>query len=78
MVNRNSLTLDTLPGSLLFWATSQCSHSLPIYLSTVHIDCNNLYDILNKKNIDFLVKNNFISANNNEIKIINDNFNLLN
>ena len=43
-----------------------------------NIDCNNLYDILNKKNIDFLVKNNFISANNNEIKIINDNFNLLN
>ena len=43
-----------------------------------NIDCNSLYDILNKKNIDFLVKNNFISANDNEIKILDGNFNLLN
>lgn len=43
-----------------------------------NIKCESFYDILNKKNIDFLAKNNFITANENEIKIKQDSFLLLN
>lgn len=43
-----------------------------------NIDCNSLFDILNEKNIDFLEKEGFIEANSDNIRIIGDNFLLLN
>ena len=43
-----------------------------------NIDCNNFYDILDKENIEFLTKLNFIVANNNNIKLTKKGFLLLN
>ncbi|HSQ98105.1 MAG TPA: radical SAM family heme chaperone HemW [Rickettsiales bacterium] len=43
-----------------------------------NIKCESFYDILNKPNIDFLTKNNFIEANTDRIKIKKDSFLLLN
>ncbi|MDD2839560.1 MAG: radical SAM family heme chaperone HemW [Rickettsiales bacterium] len=43
-----------------------------------NIKCESFYDILDKKNVDFLVKNHFIKANDNKIKINKNSFILLN
>lgn len=43
-----------------------------------NIDCNNLYDILDKSNIEFLAKLNLINANDKNIKLTKNGFLLLN